>query len=671
MHATAFESRAPCSVILVNAEAEQRLLGAILIDNKSFHRVSGLIRADHFSNGLHARIFEGVAHLIATGTAANPVTLKNLFDQDDALRDVGGARYLAQLAAAAAQLTAPQDYAQIVVDLAQRRWLASILEETLAETRAFDIGRDIGDVLAQHEGRLSEIRRGAPGKAWPEPTDILGAEAAPSFPIDFLPGALADFALDQAVIMQAPVDFIAVPLLIAGGTVIGKDFLMAPKALATWTERPCLWGGCIADVGSNKTAGFNAAFSAIWRLQAEFREGHRGTMKAHQAKARIAKAMIKKWEKTSVAALEKGEDPPEAPPEIPETPTVREIVANDATQERLVEMMQQNPRGIMLYRDELSGWFYSFNQYRPGSDEQFFLQCHAGGPWAHHRKAGDLFVPDLFLSIFGGFQPDVIAQVLSNRSRPDQRKAPDNGMAARFSLLVWPEPIKGFQYVDKRRDHAAAAKVEKLFFDMSALDPERFVGVLPEGSTHYDPFRFTPEGQAVFREWYLDHHAELGAMEPGDPLKGHYHKYDGLFARLSLVHHLIRYVLDEPVEPTRVDHHTASAVRDFIDNYLRCHARKIYRHLGRGTAYHGAKKIGRWLAADRTITSFTARDVGRKEWGGLTEPDHVDAALNYLENVAGWVRGEEIAPGPRGGRTTKSYPLNPKVRSAVHNGIDR
>jgi hypothetical protein len=176
-------------------------------------------------------------------------------------------------------------------------------------------------------------------------------------------------------------------------------------------------------------------------------------------------------------------------------------------------------------------------------------------------------------------------------------------MAARFSLLVWPEPIKGFQYIDRRRDHAAAAKVEKLFFDMSALDPERFVGVRPEGSTHYDPFRFTPEGQAVFREWYLDHHAELGEMEPGDPLKGHYHKYDGLFARLSLVHHLIRYVLDEPVEPTRVDHHTASAVRDFIDNYLRCHARKIYRHLGRGTAYHGAKKIGRWLAADRTIRS--------------------------------------------------------------------
>jgi replicative DNA helicase len=78
MHATAFEDRATCSVILVNAEAEQRLLGAILIDNKSFHRVSGLIRADHFSNGLHARIFEGVAHLIATGTAANPVTLSRI-----------------------------------------------------------------------------------------------------------------------------------------------------------------------------------------------------------------------------------------------------------------------------------------------------------------------------------------------------------------------------------------------------------------------------------------------------------------------------------------------------------------------------------------------------------------------------------------------------------------
>jgi hypothetical protein len=239
-------------------------------------------------------------------------------------------------------------------------------------------------------------------------------------------------------------------------------------------------------------------------------------------------------------------------------------------------------------------------------------------------------------------------------------------MAARFSLLVWPEPIKGFEYIDRRRDYDAAAKIEKLFFDMSALDPERFVGVRPEGATHYDPFRFTPEAQAVFVEWYLGHHAALEAMEPGDPLKGHFHKYDGLFARLALVHHLIRYVLGEPVEPARVDYHSATRVRDFIDNYLRCHARKIYRHLGRGTAYHGAKKIAQWLMADRTIKHFTARDVSRKEWGGLTEPDHVDAALNYLENVAGWIRGEEIAPGSRGGRPTKSYLLNPKVRSAVH-----
>jgi hypothetical protein len=157
-----------------------------------------------------------------------------------------------------------------------------------------------------------------------------------------------------------------------------------------------------------------------------------------------------------------------------------------------------------------------------------------------------------------------------------------------------------------------------------------------------------------------------GAFGSGK-IKGHFGKYDGLFPRLALVHHLLRYVQNEPVEASAVDAVTAIAVRDFIDGYLQPHACKIYGHLANDSGYAGAKKIGQWLLDNPAVTSFTAREISRKRWAGLTGKDEntgknfLRAALAHLDNVAGWVRAEEVPPGPRGGRPTVVYIVNPKI----------
>jgi hypothetical protein len=66
----------------------------------------------------------------------------------------------------------------------------------------------------------------------------------------------------------------------------------------------------------------------------------------------------------------------------------------------------------------------------------------------------------------------------------------------------------------------------------------------------------------------------------------------------------------------------------------------------------------------RAVTvDFTARTIRQKDWSGLTNHDSVNLALDYLENVAGWVRCEDELPGPRGGRPTTRYQVNPLVRS--------
>jgi len=88
-----------------NTEAEQALLGAILINNTAYYRVCEFLQPEHFGNAVHGRIFAAIGKLLGRGQIANPVTLKNLFDQDGALTEIGGAQYLARLAGAAAAKT--------------------------------------------------------------------------------------------------------------------------------------------------------------------------------------------------------------------------------------------------------------------------------------------------------------------------------------------------------------------------------------------------------------------------------------------------------------------------------------------------------------------------------------------------------------------------------------
>jgi len=123
-----------------NPEAEQELLGAILVNNDAANRVSGFLRADHFATAVHARIYDAALRLIERGEIANPVTLKGFFERDEALAEIGGPAYLARLAAGAAAIINAEDYGRLIYDLALKRELIRIGEEMV--NSAYDGTRD-------------------------------------------------------------------------------------------------------------------------------------------------------------------------------------------------------------------------------------------------------------------------------------------------------------------------------------------------------------------------------------------------------------------------------------------------------------------------------------------------------------------------------------------------
>src|SRR6187551_3475863 len=106
-----------------NIEAEQALLGAILVNNEAFYRVSDFLEPQHFFEPIHAKIYELAASLVRAGKVASPITLKTFLPPDLDIAGLNASQYLARVAAEATTVINAEDYGRTIFDLATRRSL--------------------------------------------------------------------------------------------------------------------------------------------------------------------------------------------------------------------------------------------------------------------------------------------------------------------------------------------------------------------------------------------------------------------------------------------------------------------------------------------------------------------------------------------------------------------
>ena len=140
-----------------NLEAEQALLGAILANNKAFEKVSEFLKPQHFADSMHAKIFEVISKLITRGHVADVITLKNYFEQEGSLAEVGGAKYLVKLADSASPLTNAEYYAQFIYDKYLRRELIATGFDIVNNASREDLDSDANEQIEQAEKRLFEL----------------------------------------------------------------------------------------------------------------------------------------------------------------------------------------------------------------------------------------------------------------------------------------------------------------------------------------------------------------------------------------------------------------------------------------------------------------------------------------------------------------------------------
>ncbi len=143
--------------VSANIEAEQALLGALLLNNEVLDRI-GFVTPEHFYEPVHGRIFTQARDWVQAGKLASPVTLKPVLAEDEGLQELGGTAYLARLAGATISIVAARDYAETVMELYSRREVITAAEGAIAIASSFTEDSGASQAIDHLDGDLDAIR---------------------------------------------------------------------------------------------------------------------------------------------------------------------------------------------------------------------------------------------------------------------------------------------------------------------------------------------------------------------------------------------------------------------------------------------------------------------------------------------------------------------------------
>jgi Protein of unknown function (DUF3987) len=503
---------------------------------------------------------------------------------------------------------------------------------------------------------------------WPEPQPVpQGRPPVPSFSLALLPAALAPWVADIADRVQCPPDFVAVGVMAAAAAVIGRQVAIRPKRQDDWAVVPTLWGLAVGAPGSMKSPALAEALRPLRRLitdaQARYEE-HRLAQRMWLAEQKARRHDLARRLRDAIA----GEEPTEALREPvaaarPGSPPVEQrYLVNDTTVEKLGELLNHHPNGLLLFRDELSGFLHTMDRRGHENDRAFYCEAWNGtGAYTYDRIGrGTLHIRAACLSVLGGIQPGPLERYL----REVFAGRGDDGLLQRFQLAVWPDGGGRWRNVDRWPNADARARVNEVFQRLTTLAPAALGA--EELTPEELPFlRFDGAAQAHFDAWRGDLEQTLRAEADHPVWRSHVAKYRSLMPTLALIGHLIDGVAGGPTGPVSGG---AAARAVAWCEYLQGHARRLYASVT-DQAQVAAARLAAQLTHGRLPSPFTARDVYRNEWTGLTEARVVQGALACLEEL-GWLRSEAVRI-PDGGRSSVRFHPNPRLAAAGAAGAGR
>ena len=523
--------------------------------------------------------------------------------------------------------------------------------------------RRIAESVARydHAEHSTDHDAGAGGSDdWPEPLPIQ-SELPPVEPFceNLLPVSFRPLARDISERMQVPLDYPAVILVLCLAGAVNRRATIQPKANDTgWVVVPNLWGGIIAAPGFMKSPVIQACTRPLLRIQAEWRWEQEAAVADYEREKEECELRRAAWRDQFKASAKGNRASPERPEGPPLEPRLKRLIVNDATFEAMHQTMNENPAGILVIRDELTGWWSQLDRAGREGERAFCLQAWNGdtGHTIDRIGRGTIHVDACCISMLGGIQPGRLRSYLADALKD----GPSNdGLIQRFQLLVWPDTDSKWSYVDRPPDAASETQAARIFHRLVELDVENPMRC-----------RFASDAQELFVDWLADLEAKVRGEELHPALVSHLSKYRKLMPALALL-----FELADRAANGALDHdERAAEAADYLCvslehtrqsaawcDYLETHARRIYSCVTtpqmRAAQVLADKIRNRKVGADGV---FSCRDVYLKGWSGLDSPEMVKLAAEVLQD-ARWIRVVGGESGPLGGRPSDRHRVNPKV----------
>lgn len=499
---------------------------------------------------------------------------------------------------------------------------------------------------------------------WPDPQPLPTAlPPVRAFDPNLLPSSLRGWIEDVAERVQCPIDYPAVGAMVASAAAVGRRVGIRPKRHDDWLVVPNLWGAIIGRPGVMKSPMLAEVLKPLKRQQLEAKEDYERALADFATAQQVEKIRRKEHAKKIARTIRQGGDAHAVAAELitdgVQRPTRKRLIVNDSTVEKLGELLNENPNGVLMYRDELVGLLTSLDKEGQEGARAFYLEAWNGsGRYTYDRIGrGTLDIEACCVNVIGGIQPGPLSGYLRAAA---QGGTADDGLLQRFQLLVWPDLPKSWRNVDRWPDTTARDRAHSVYRKLDSLDIQA-LGARRDGfDVEGIPFlRFAPEAQDRFDRWREILEGNLRSGDEHPAIESHLAKYRSLVPSLALLIHLAEDGVG-PVTDSAAERAIAWAL------YLETHARRLYAMVT-CVGLTGAHQLARKLRARVLPASFALRDVYRHNWSSLDNREDALAAVRMLTDYDWLAVVKEVTDGaPR-----TRYLVNPKIHTLPGPGTDR
>ncbi len=346
----------------------------------------------------------------------------------------------------------------------------------------------------------------------------------------------------------------------------------------------------------------------------------------------------------SVGSVANGNPPPPAPTDAePPEPQAPHLTMSDVTIEKIaMTLAEAAPKGVIIARDELSGWLLGLNTYNDAG-RQFWLEAHGGRPFRVDRQklAKPVIIPRLAVSVMGSTQPEKVAEMF---------RQPDDGLLPRFCWF-WPD----------QRPFRLSRAAPGIEWATEALDRLRMLDLARDDEGIARPVYVPLAEAAVAMMEQFGRDMQDRQQEAGGLLRSTLGKARGLALRLSLVLAMLRWCgkggFDAP--PSTISPDDLAAACDLVADYLIPMAERVYGDATATEPERNAATLARWIRKARPEAVHVRTLQREVRLSGLNNAAAIHAAAEELIE-ADWLR----PPPPQRGFQTRPkaiYPVNPPI----------